>query len=360
MSRVTMIVPETVTDPAHPSGGNRYDLRLAEELGALGRQVRVVRVGVAGGTGPPLPIALQRIPDGEAVLVDGLLATADPRTVDAHTRRLGIVVLLHMPPSTWDPDGALAALLGAAHGVVATSGWTRRRTLDALPSETLPAIAVAPPGVDTAPPVARSAGGERLRCVAAVLPHKGQDVLVDALGRIRELDWRCELVGATDLDPVFADHVRHRATALGIADRVRFAGARSPGTVRELYDGADLLVLPSRSEGYGMVVTEALACGLPVVASDVGGVREALGSVGGRLPGLLVRPEDPAELAGALRDWLTRPDLRAALTVTALERRSRLAGWGATARAVSAVLPDGADEPSPAPPRLSEESRETA
>jgi glycosyltransferase involved in cell wall biosynthesis len=100
-----------------------------------------------------------------------------------------------------------------------------------------------------------------------------------------------------------------------------------------------LLVLASRSEAYGMVVTEALARGVPVVAADVGGVTEALGhGADGMRPGLLVPPGDPAALAGALRRWFDDPALRDRLRRAARERREVLPGWATTASAVAGVL----------------------
>ena len=129
------------------------------------------------------------------------------------------------------------------------------------------------------------------------------------------------------------------ATTLGVEDRILLAGPLGGADLEAAYAGADLLVLPSRTEAYGMVLTEAIAHGLPVVATDVGGVREALGeSPTGSVPGLVVRPGDPADLAAALRDWLTAPDLRDRLRSAALERRSLLEGWSVTAGRVADVV----------------------
>jgi glycosyltransferase involved in cell wall biosynthesis len=88
-----------------------------------------------------------------------------------------------------------------------------------------------------------------------------------------------------------------------------------------------------------MVVSEALARGLPVVATDVGGVTEALGhTADGIRPGLLVPPDDPAALGAALRAWLGDAELRARLRGAARERREALSGWPATASLVADVL----------------------
>jgi glycosyltransferase involved in cell wall biosynthesis len=88
-----------------------------------------------------------------------------------------------------------------------------------------------------------------------------------------------------------------------------------------------------------MVVAEALARGLPVVAADVGGVREALGhGADGTRPGLLVPPDDPSALRDALRAWLEDADLRLRLRRAARERRESLAGWLSTTSAVADVL----------------------
>ena len=100
-----------------------------------------------------------------------------------------------------------------------------------------------------------------------------------------------------------------------------------------------MLVLPTRLESYGMVVTEALARGLPVVATCVGGVPEALGLLpDGRRPGLLVPPGDEVALGLALRRWLTDDALRAKLRAAAQVRRSSLAGWPSTTSRVARVL----------------------
>jgi glycosyltransferase involved in cell wall biosynthesis len=331
MSEVHVVVPEDIDDPALPSGGNTYDRRVCRGLAELGWAVH--EHPVLGGAAA-LARTVREIPDGAVVLVDGLLASPAPEALVPHARRLRQVVLMHMPLGHADEREVLMA----ATAVVTTSEWTRRRLgeLYALPAER---VHVAAPGVDAAGLAPGSAAGDALLCVGAVTPAKGHDVLLEALATVADLSWRCACVGSLDRAPAFADRVRRRAWGGELRDRVGFSGPRTGPGLDRAYADADLLVLASRAETYGMVVTEALARGLPVLATDVGGVTEALGrGSGGTRPGLLVPPGDPAALGAALRAWLEDAELRACLRRAARERRATLRPWAATSSAVADVL----------------------
>jgi glycosyltransferase involved in cell wall biosynthesis len=146
-------------------------------------------------------------------------------------------------------------------------------------------------------------------------------------------------VGNLDRDRVFVERLRSRARELGVSDRVRTTGPLTGPTLATAYAEADVLVLASRGETYGMVVTEALARGLPVIASSVGGLPEALGlGPEGNPPGLLVPPEAPEALAGALGVWLGDTDRRRSLRHAAEQRRATLSGWSSTADRVARVI----------------------
>jgi glycosyltransferase involved in cell wall biosynthesis len=164
-------------------------------------------------------------------------------------------------------------------------------------------------------------------------------MLVAALGELTELAWDCVCVGAADRDPEFVDRLRRQASERGIADRIRFVGTRHGVDLDATYAAADLVVVCSRAETYGMVVTEALSRGIPVIATAVGGLPEALGrGPAGDPPGLLVPPADPLALAVALRRWLDEPILRQRLRRLARDRRAALTDWTVTAHQVSRVL----------------------
>jgi glycosyltransferase involved in cell wall biosynthesis len=350
VSEVHFVVPDGIDDPARPSGGNTYDRRVCRGLTELGWAVHEhavpgpwPRAGEAAHAA--LARAVRRIPNGAVVLLDGLIASTAPEALVPQARRLRQVVLVHMPLGHRPPDGEAHAVreregevLAAAVAVVTTSAWSRCRLgeLYALPAER---VHVAEPGVDAARLAPGSVAGDALLCVGAVTPAKGHDVLLDALVRVADLSWRCACVGSLDRAPAFADRVRRRAWEDELRDRVGFSGPRTGPALDRAYAAADLLVLASHAETYGMVVTEALARGLPVLATDVGGVTEALGcGQDGTRPGLLVPPGDPAALGAALRAWLGDAELRRRLRRAARERRASLRPWAATSSDVACVL----------------------
>jgi glycosyltransferase involved in cell wall biosynthesis len=341
VTEVHVIVPEGIDDPAQPSGGNTYDRHVCDGLAALGWVVREHAARDAAA----LARAVRKIPDGAVVLLDGLIASTAPEALVPQARRLKQVVLVHMPLGHRPPDeeaGAVRArereVLAAAAAVVTTSAWTRRRLgeLYDLPDDR---VHVSEPGVDAARLAPGSVGGDSLLCVAALTPDKGHDVLLDGLAMATDLSWRCECVGSVVRDPAFADAVRRRARDRGLGHRARFPGPSTGQELDRAYAAADLLVLPSYAETYGMVVTEALSRGLPVLATEVGGVTEALGyAEDGTRPGLLVPPGDPRALGAALRRWLCDAELRDQLRLAARDRRAKLRPWSATASAVAGVL----------------------
>jgi glycosyltransferase involved in cell wall biosynthesis len=238
------------------------------------------------------------------------------------------------------PDGAAAVDLGHAAGlpvvinvvgsdVLLVGGVRRRRTTDALRradgiwavsqdlANGVADMGVAPDrvrviynGVDTAlfTPGDRRAARARLGLPAderAVLfvgnfvPVKGLDVLIDALGRARSgnIGFTCRLIGHGPLRAA----LERRAAAARVVDRLVFTGPVAHDRLPDWFRAADLVVLPSRSEGVPNVLLEAAACGTPYVATRVGGIPE----IAGRAHHLLVPPGDPGALADALARGLT-------------------------------------------------------
>lgn len=361
--RVHFLLPAGWDDPRRPSGGNYYDQRIRSELGDSGWQVRtVVAPASPAPTDRTLADVLAAIPDGSTVLADGLIVSAAADQVVGHLPRLRLTVLLHMPLVTafgreHDERGRAseAAVLAAATNVVVTSRWSQQELIRhyGLAPER---IHVAVPGAESVESMHAAARRRavaptrrnRLLCVGVLAPHKGQDLLIDALVRLGTRGgagsgWACLLVGADDVDPGFAAMLRSRVVESGLSRQVRFAGVLERAALHRAYVTAGLLVAPSRAETYGMAVSEALGHGLPVLASDVGGLPEALGyAVGGDRPGELIAPGDPDELAATLRRWRDDNAYRGRIESAARGRRALLPTWTDTVRAIASAI-SGAD-----------------
>lgn len=339
---LTFLVPGDVDDPQRPSGGNVYDRRVRDGLSRSGWPVRQVAVpGDWADPSPPataeLARALAEIPDGAAVLADGLVACAAPQVVLPHTARLDIALLVHVPPGAEAGTGLghdVRALLAAVGSVVVTSRWTGQRLsrhgLDPA------ALVLAEPGTDPAPLAAGTDGATSLLAVGSITPAKGQDLLLDALARLGETPWNCRIVGSQSRDAGFTTALRRTIADSGLAARIDLAGPRTGVELDSAYAAADLVIVPSRTESYGMVATEALARGIPVLATRVGGLSDALGEAA--MPELLADPGDPTELATALQRWLDEPDLRREARRRARSRRAALRSWETTVAAVEVAF----------------------
>jgi glycosyltransferase involved in cell wall biosynthesis len=330
---VHVVVPEGVDDPTTPSGGNVYDRRLCEQLTRSGWVVEEHAVTET------LAEVLGRLPHDAMVLVDGLAAVAAPAAMLREAERLRLVVLLHMPFGERDPSirAQERRVLAVVRTVITTSEWSRRWVLrhhGLRPWD----VHVAQPGADPAELAQGSDSGARLVCVAAVTRDKGHEVLLSALAEVADLPWRLTCAGSMAKEPRVARSAQLTAVARGIAERVTWAGPVSREELDKCYAEADLLVLASRAESWGMVVTESLARGVPVLATEVGGLSESLEPSPVGRPGLLVPADDVAALAGALRRWLEDESLRDGLRAAASFRRTTLTGWKVTAAKVAAVL----------------------
>ncbi|WP_436844307.1 glycosyltransferase family 4 protein [Streptomyces canus] len=349
---VHFVMPGGVDDPTAPSGGNAYDRRVCLDLPGFGWQVE--RHAVAGSWPRPgaparteLARTLRDLPDDTVVLIDGLVACGVPEIVVPEAERLSIAVLVHLPlgdETGLEPGLALALdakereVLRAVPAVIATSDWAVRRLVShhGLAPER---VHVATPGADIAPLASGTDGVSRLLCVAAVTPRKGQHRLIEALAGAQDLPWSCVCVGGITQDPEYVAHLRMLIKRYGLQDRLHLAGPKAGAELDASYAAADLMVLTSYAETYGMAVTEALARGIPVLATDVGGVAEAVGRApDGGVPGILVPPEDPAALAAELRGWFGEADVRRRLKAAARGRRAALDGWATTARSLAGVL----------------------
>lgn len=174
-------------------------------------------------------------------------------------------------------------------------------------------------------------------------------MLVEALARLDDRAWECDLIGALDRAPAHARAVEAAIRHYGLDERVRLLGEREPEALDAAYHDADLFVLPSHYEGYGMVITEALARGLPIIATTGGALDHTLP----REAALAVPPGDASALSEALRRWFDDPDLRQRLRAGARQARAELGDWDAAGAAFARALKR---QPTPGAPRPASEA----
>ena len=323
-------------DESTLTGGYIYNRRLLEALAA--RRWRTTLHGLQ--TSFPLPTAaaleearevLAAIPARRLVLVDGLALGGMPELIEREAQRLCLVALVHHPLAleTGLEAETAAALeqadcraLAAVRGVIVTS----QATASALTARAVPAqrIGVVKPGTDAAPPAGGS-GGEPLEllCVATVTPRKGHAVLVEALGTLAHRAWRLTCVGSLQRCPATVEALRQQIRALRLDERVRLLGEVDATTLSSCYAQADLFILASHHEGYGMALGEALAHALPVLSTRAGAIPETVPEQAG----ILVPPGDSRALADALARLLQEPELRRRLAQGAAAARAALPDW---------------------------------
>jgi glycosyltransferase involved in cell wall biosynthesis len=337
--RVVFAIPG---DLSTPTGGYSYDRRIIGELRRLGFGVDVIDLG----EGFPRPNAQTRaaalaklaaIPRGVAIVVDGLALGVLPE-VAALRGRNPLIGLVHHPLAL---ETGLAveeaerfraserAALAGMQAIIVTSP-TVARVLVADYGVSPDALSVAPPGSER---VAAPARGGRsgdvvaLLSVGIIVPRKGYDLLVAALATLGDLPWRLTIVGDRRRDPgeaarLDADILRHGLTA-----RIAIEGAVPAERLAELYSAADVFVLASRFEGYGMAFAQAIAYGVPVIATTAGAIPETVPAGAG----LLVPPDDVVALAAALRLLISDAGERARLADNAGAAANLLPTWAASA-----------------------------
>lgn len=337
-------------DIASPTGGYGYARKLVGLLPEHGVGVRLL--GLASSFPHPSAADLDatgRLLSGlsarAVLLADGLAYGAFPAAIVAAIA-CPIVALVHHPlalESGLDPSRRTAlvdletAALAAARRIVVTSPATARLLAAefGVPSER---IIVAEPGVEPARRARGLGAPVRLLAVGAVSPRKAYDVLLEALTGLGDLDWRLTIAGSLERDRATARALRRRVETAALGDRVSLAGAVDPAALEGLYEGADICVSASRFEGYGMVLAEAMARGLPLVVARGGAAADTAAGAAA----LIVPPGDADALAQALRRLIGDPHLRRALSDQSWAAGQGLPRWSATAATVARVLKEAA------------------
>jgi len=322
-----------------PTGGYGYDREIIAGLKEIGWQVELVPLGdgfpfPADETRTQAQAALERLPDGALLIVDGLAFGVLPDAAVAVSGRLNLHALVHHPlcRETGVSEAQAASLLenerqALAHTrhIIVTSHATAAQVVDLFGVDD-DRISVVLPGTAKQEFAERAPSGIlRLLSVGTVVRRKGYDLLFSALGELRENEWHLEIVGGLVADPRYHSELLEQLSELGLTERVTFNGAIAPDDLSGFYREADVFVLASRYEGYGMAYTEALAHGLPVIGSGGGAVADTL-------------PEGAAIYCGTE----DTEKLRSALNLLMTDEHKRL-DMAKAARAAAADLPDWKD-----------------
>jgi glycosyltransferase involved in cell wall biosynthesis len=334
------------------TGGYEYDRRMIAGLRrrSWNLAVRALDASFPHPTAEALAHArevLAELPDLATVLIDGLALGAMPDVAAEAARRVRLLALVHHPlAGETGLDAATAArlenserrALQHARRVIVTSSGTAASL--ARYGVTPGRIAVVEPGTDRAPLAAGSGSGPvQLLCVASLSPRKGHEILFRALARLRDRAWSLTCVGDCEREPEAVARLRNFLRHEGLEDRVHLAGEADATAIAHHYDRCDVFVLPTLYEGYGMVVAEALARGLPVLSTPTGAIADLVGRDAGRL----IAAGDVDGWSAALIDVFD-PAVRTRLAEGARRMRDRLPTWDDAVDKMAAALASGAAE----------------
>jgi glycosyltransferase involved in cell wall biosynthesis len=329
------------------TGGYEYDRRMIAGLRACGWSIDVAELD---GTFPRPTFrtlkeaarVLAAIPDFATVLIDGLAFGAMPAEVEREASRLRIVALVHLPLGAEVGIGAgvaarleageRRALAAASHVIVTGRNTTAAVVRLGVASNR---VTVVEPGTDRAPLARGSHDGPlQLLCAATLGPGKGHEILFRALAEAPHDNWHLTCAGSLDRHPRTVQQLRKQLRRDGLEPRVSLVGELDARTLAVCLDKADLFVLPTLHETYGMAVAEALARGLPVISTATGAIPELVGDEAG----LVVPTGDANAFAAALSHVLGNEAVRARLAEGARRVRDRLPAWEDAVSRMAAAL----------------------
>lgn len=328
------------------TGGYIYDRRVLALLPALG--IDAVHLPLPSGFPFPTQEDIARtaqlvgaIPAQDVILADGLAWGAVPPELAASIAA-PVVALCHHPlgletglsnaQSRHLLRNEQAVLASAAHVIVssATTGETLQQEFQVEASR----ITVAEPGTDRRPRATGQGAPPHIIAVGSVAPRKAYDMLIAALALIKDRPWRCTIAGSLQRAPEFADRVASLIREHGLGGRVTLAGEIEDAALERLYLSADVFVSSSHYEGYGMVLAEALAHGLPIVATTGGAASATVPDAAA----LKTPVNDAAAFSRAMATLLDNPQLRHEIAAASWKSGLALPTWEDTARRIAQAV----------------------
>ena len=339
-----------------PTGGYAYDRRIIAGLKSLGWEIQLIGLGEGYPFPNPAQVEqakerLQKLTPGVPMVVDGLALGALPSLAAAIAERHPLIALVHHPLAfEFGLSEEQAALLKQsetealrhASGVIANSPATAR-DLNQHYGVPIDRIAVVLPGTDRRVDQwerSQITNGKRdavrLLSVGSIIPRKGFHDLLAALAPLADLPWTLSIAGDTTRNTGAFEQLIGDITRFGFSGRVQVLGAVSDSELDILYTQADAFVLASLFEGYGMVYAEAMAYGLPIIATNAGAIPDTVPSEAG----LLVSPGDVPALTLALKTIIEDASYRARLSSGALRAAKEQPTWDQAAQQFALALSD--------------------
>lgn len=322
-------------DLTSPTGGYAYDRRMIEGLERRGWQIQLISLG----EGYPFLDAAQKdyarsqllnLAQGVPMVIDGLALGALPELVSEIANRYPVIALIHHPLAfeygLKDPEIKLlkhseTEALKHVVGVIANSPTTAR-DLNQHYGVNAERVHVVLPGTDRARRLEHRIQKNvddfspvNLLSVGSIIPRKGFHDLILALVPLMELPWTLTIAGDTSRHAEAYARLKIDIKHYHLEDRVKVLGVVTNEALENLYAKADIFVLASLFEGYGMVFAEAMAHGLPIIATSGGAIPDTVP----KEAGLLVAPGDVPALTTALKTLILDPPYRARLSSGALQ-----------------------------------------
>ena len=343
--RVLFIIPGDIN---LPTGGYRYDREIISAWQLSG--INVELISIQGDYPFPNPeelkLALEtvrKLPHANVAVVDGLLGGSAPEFIQKLSEKMPVAALIHHPlclENGLNEKTANSLEDSEKQGLkftsrIITTSPTTRKTVAELFKLHENQIHTVLPGVERG---TQSTGSQsaclNLLCVGSVIERKGHKHLLLALEMIKHLDWQLDCIGSTAFDETLFSELQALCKQNELDAKVRFHGDVSEDVLNSFYKRADLFVLPSLFEGYGMAYAEAIVRGIPVIGTTAGAIPETVPST----CGVLVEPSNVNALAKALESLICDDVLRTQYRNGTLAAEPDFPTWQSSAKQFAEIL----------------------